>query len=112
MQSPEEIKIVTQYWIRNLAPKGFLDTAENGAAIGEEHQRRGYSVVTFETLSEVVDALGDKALGGALAYASKAARSVEPSEEKVTWKAPIRASNVTDINSERKEFAQAVEDLN
>jgi hypothetical protein len=112
MQSQEEIGIITQYWVKHYAPKGFLDTPENGAAISGELQRRGYTVLTFENLTEIVNALGDKATGGALVYASNAVKPVEPVVEKVTWKAPIRASNVADVNSERQQFAEAVEDIN
>src|SRR5258708_1486478 len=112
MQSAEEIKIVSQYWVKNLAPKGFLDKPENADAIMGEFQRRGVVVVTFENLTEVTNALGDKAMGGAIEYAPKASKPVEPVVEKTTWKAPSKPSNVADISSDRKEFAEAVDDIN
>jgi len=112
MQSAEEIKIVFQYWVKHLALPGFLDIPENGDVIIAELLRRGYAVLTFENLTEVTNALGDKANGGAIAYAPKASKPVEPAVEKTTWKAPSKPSNVADISAERKEFAEAVEDIN
>jgi hypothetical protein len=112
MQSQEEIKIVSQYWVKKLAPPGFLDTPENGEAMIGELVRRGYSVVTFENLTEACNALGDKATGGAIAYAQKTTKPVEPAVQKTTWKGPSRPSNVADINSERQQFAEAVDDIN
>src|SRR5258708_28876291 len=112
MQSAEEIKIVSQYWVKNLAPKGFLDISENGDVIIAELVRRGYAVITFEKLTEACNALGDKSNGGGIAYAPKTSKPVEPVVEKTTWKAPSKPSNVADISAERKEFAEAVEDIN
>jgi hypothetical protein len=112
MQSQEEIKIVSQYWVKNLAPEGFLDLPENGEAMIGELVRRGYAVVTFENLTEACNALGDKATGGGIAYAPKTTKPVEPVVQKTTWKGPSRPSNVADVNAERQQFAEAVADIN
>lgn len=110
-QTTEEMTFVYEYWAKNLAPKGYVDNLANTNTIVEEILRRGIAVVTFALLTDVAQVLGDKANGGKLEFKRTAAPTTaqEAAEKKADWKRNPRQPNTVDVNSERDEF---VEDLN
>ena len=58
-QPTTEIKFVYDYWVANLAPKGFIDNAANADTMVEEMIRLNLAnPVTFTRLTEVCKALG------------------------------------------------------